>query len=63
MQLPRLLRLVKAMRLLKLLRVARLAKLPNLIPHIEWMLNRPLMQLAIMVAAAGMMLHWIACAW
>lgn len=57
------LRLVKVLRLLKVLRMARLTKLPSLMPKVEWLLNRPTTQMAIMCGACCMMLHWIACAW
>lgn len=57
------LRLVKVLRLLKVLRMARLTKLPSLMPKVEWLLNRPMTQMAIMCGACCVMLHWIACAW
>lgn len=63
LQIPRILRLVKVLRLLKLLRMARLTKLPALMSRVEWLLNRPMMQLATMFASCCMLLHWIACAW
>ena len=50
-------------RLVKLLRMARLAKLPQLMSRLEWLLNRPMMQLSTMCAAVCLLLHWIACAW
>jgi hypothetical protein len=51
------------LRLLKMLRMARLTKLPALMSKVEWLLNRPMMQLATMCAAVCMLLHWIACIW
>lgn len=62
-QVPRILRLVKVLRLLKMLRIASLAKLPALTYKVEWLLNRPMVQLATLCATCCMLLHWIACVW
>ena len=62
-QVPRVLRLVKMLRLLKLLRMARLTKLPALMSKVEWLLNRPMVQLGTLCAVCCLMLHVIACLW
>lgn len=62
-QVPRVLRLVKMLRLLKLLRMARLTKLPALMSKVEWLLNRPMVQLGTLCATCFLMLHVIACVW